>query len=360
MDRIKEEDFRRILRAYKKDFEGLGHKKILITGASGMITTYLAEFLLFVAEQYHLDLYLQCRNQKKAEALYEEYLGKKYLHIMTFDFENGDIPDICFDYIIHAASPASTSMFVKKPVDVISPNVIGTWHLLQHARRFSITKFLFFSSNSIYGEGGTEKEVLTERDYGIVDPLNERSSYIESKRLAEQMCLAFWKQYQIPATIIRICHTYGPTFDIENDSRIIPRIIRQILEEKDIEIYKDPHSVIQYTYIADMVTGILLVLLKGECGQAYNAGANEVVKMDDVVSWMVYADERIKVKLIEKEIDKDYPFAPGKGVNFVKVSNEKLRRLGWVKMFDNRESISRIVVYYIEKDKTLKNMGRSE
>lgn len=351
MDRIKAEDFERILKAYKNDFEGLCDKKVLITGASGMITTYLAEFLLFVAEQYHLILYLQCRNRKKAETLYEEYLGKEYLHIMTFDFENGHIPDICFDYIIHAASPASTKMFVEKPVDVISPNVIGTWYLLQHARKFPITKFLFFSSNSIYGEGGIDKDMLTERDYGIVDPLNERSSYIESKRLAEQMCLAFWKQYQVPASMIRICHTYGPTFDIEKDSRIIPRIVRQILEEKNIEIYKDSNSVIQYTYIADIVTGILLVLLKGECGQAYNAGNDEVVKMDDIVSWMVHADERRKVKLIEKEIDGNYPFVKGKGVNFVRVSNDKLRQLGWVELFDNKESVSRMTANYIEKAK---------
>lgn len=351
MDRIKAEDFKRIFAAYEKDFESLRNQKILITGGTGMLTTYLTEFLLYVSETYPLDLYLQCRTQKKAENLYGEYLERENFHVMSFGFEKGEIPDIRLDYIIHAASPASTKMFVEKPVDVISPNVIGTWHLLHYAKKAQVKKFLFFSSNSIYGEGGTQKTTLTEHDYGIVDPLNERASYIESKRLAEQMCAAFWKQYQVPAAIIRICHTYGPTFDIQNDTRIIPRIIRQILEEREIRIYKDPHSAIQYTYVADMVTAILLVLLKGECGEAYNAGVDEVVKMDDVVSWMVHADERIKAELAEEEIDENYQFAVGKGVNFMKVSNERLCQLGWRQLFENQESVSRTVRHYLESHK---------
>lgn len=325
------------------------NKKILITGASGMITTYLAEFLLFIAEEYHLDLYLQCRNKKKAENLYEEHLEKAFLHITTFDFENGEVPDIRFDFIVHAASPANTRAFVEKPVEVISPNVLGTWHMLRHAQKTQADKFVFFSSNSIYGEGGTEKKILTESDYGIVDPLSERSSYIESKRLAEQMCMAFWREYKVPIAIIRICHTYGPTFDLQNDMRIIPRVIRQILEGKDIEIYKDPHSVIQYTYVADMVSAILLVLLKGECGEVYNAGADDMVQMDDVISWMVHADENIKVNLIEKEIDKNYHFAKGKGVNLIKLSNQKLHQTGWRQLFDHKEAIIQIMRSYRER-----------
>lgn len=356
MDRIKRKDFEKIFGFYQEDLEGLRDKKILITGGSGMITTYLAEFLLFIAEEYRLDLYLQCRNKQKAEHLYGEHLGKECFHLSDFDFENGEIPDIRFDYIVHAASPADTRAFVEKPVEVISPNVLGTWHLLRHAERTRAGKFVFFSSNSIYGEGGIEKTVLTESDYGIVDPLNERSSYVEAKRLAEQMCMAFWREYKVPAAIIRICHTYGPTFDLQNDMRIIPRVIRKILEGNDIEIYKDPHSVIQYTYVADMVSAILLVLLKGENGQVYNAGADDMVKMDDIISWMVHADENICVNLIEKEIDKNYHFAKGKGVNLTKLSNERLHRTGWRQLFDHKDAIIRIMQSYRERYKDIQKI----
>lgn len=340
-------DFDILHDTYKKTLMKLDHSTVLITGANGMITTYFSEFLLYLAERYEIQLYFQVRNVNKAMKTFSSYVDKPYLHIVNFDFENKEIPDICFDYIIHAASPASTKFFVESPVDVISPNVIGTWNLLQFAKNNGVKKFLLCSSNSIYGEGGIDKVELTEEDYGIVDPLNERSSYIESKRLAEQMSIAFWKQYNVPVSIIRICHTYGPTFDLERDGRIIPRVIKQIINGEDITIYKDPNSVIQYTYIADMVAAILLVLLEGKDGEAYNAGGDEIVKMDDVIAWMINADPAIKSKLIEKKIDDNYSFAKGKGVNFVKLSNRKLTELGWKQLFSNKEGFSRVVKSYI-------------
>ncbi len=349
MNKILKEDFELILSSYGVEFEKLHNAKILITGAYGMITSYLTEFLAYIAKDFNIELYLQCRNEKKAMHVFRQHVEEDFFHILTFDFERGEIPNIDIDYIIHAASPASTKAFVETPVDVISPNVIGTWNLLQYAKKKKVKKFLLCSSNSIYGEGGIEKTVLTEKDYGIVDPLNERSSYIESKRIAEQMCVAFSKQYEVKTSIIRICHTYGPTFDIENDSRIIPRVIKQILNGEDVVIYRDPNSVIQYTYIADMISAIMLVCLNGEVGVAYNSGGNEIVKMDDVITWMVNAESSIKSKLIEKEIDGNYNFSKGKGVNFVKLDNSKLRELGWKQIFNNEEGFSRTVKAYFNK-----------
>lgn len=285
------------------------------------------------------------REGKKA---FSDFLGKDYFNIINFDFENNEIPPIKPDYIIHAASPASTKFFVESPVNVISPNVIGTWNLLQYAKDIGVKRFLLFSSNSIYGEGGIDKTVLTENDYGIVDPLNDRSSYIESKRIAEQMCIAFWRQYELPASMIRICHTYGPSFDIRRDTRIIPRVIRQILNGEDITIYKDPNSVIQYTYIADMIAAIILVLIEGQNGEAYNSGGDEIVKMDDVIAWMINADPRIKSRLIEKEMDDNYSFGKGKGVNSLMLSSEKLKALGWKQLYNNEEGFTRVVKCYLE------------
>jgi nucleoside-diphosphate-sugar epimerase len=348
MNNIIQEDFKKLEGQYKDILSELGGKTIYITGACGMITTYLNFFLLTLADNYHLNLFLQCRNTEKAKKIYSKYLGKDYLHIVDDNFEMGHMPAIKPDYIIHAASAASTKFFIETPVDVMSPNIVGTWNLLNWAKDINVEKFLFFSSNSIYGEGGVKKDVLEENDYGIVDPLNERSSYIESKRMSEQMCRAFWKQFGVPASIIRICHTYGPTFDIEKDTRIIPRTIKKILNEEDIEIFKDPNSVIQYTYIADMVAAILIVLIKGAFGEAYNSGGDEIVKMDDVISWMLNADESIKSKLIEKEIDSSYNFAKGKGVNFVKLSNEKIKKLGWNPEVTNKEGFTRTVRSYLQ------------
>jgi nucleoside-diphosphate-sugar epimerase len=341
------EDFDIIEKTYEKELSKLQGKKLLVTGSYGMITSYLCSFLIHIMDRFDLELYLQGRNERKLRERYGNFEESRRVHLMLFDFEKGELPDIKPDYILHAASAASTKYFVECPVDVLRPNTVGTWNLLNYAKENNIEKFLFFSSNSIYGEGGVEKVILSENDYGIVDPLNDRSCYIESKRMSEQMCAAFWKQYKVPANIIRICHTYGPTFDVEQDTRIIPRTIKKILSGSDVEIYRDPDSVIQYTYIADMVAAILLIMLKGNNGEAYNAGSDEIVKMDDVIAWMLQADPQIKSKLIEKEIDGNYNFAKGKGINFLKLSNEKLRSLGWRQLFSNEEGFKRMVKHYL-------------
>lgn len=349
MNKIIKEDFELISKAYAIQLNFLKNKSIFITGANGMITTYLSQYLCYLAEEFNLLLYLQCRNIDKANRSFVDFLTKKNIHIVNWDFEKNKLPDIRFDYIIHAASPASTKFFIEKPVDVISPNVIGTWNLLNYAKNNDVKKVLLLSSNSIYGEGGVDKSSLSENDYGIVNPLNERASYIESKRLAEQMGIAFYRQYGVPTSIIRICHTYGPTFDLEKDGRIIPRVIKQILNNEDIVIYKDPHSFIQYTYVADMISAILLVLLCGVNGVAYNAGADELVKMDDVIEWMVRADKKITSKIIEKRIDKNYSFSKGKGINFVKLENDRLCSLGWRQLFLNKDGFTRTVKSYLLK-----------
>ncbi len=348
MNSIIKDDFELLEKNYRNEIECLKGKTILVTGAGGMITSYLCKFLLELAEKYSISLILQFRNLEKAYRVYSDYIGKPFLTLTDFSFEKGERPNKTPDYIIHAASAASTKYFIETPVDVLTPNTIGTWNLLNYAKEQCVEKFLFFSSNSIYGEGGVNKEVLTESDYGIVDPLGERSSYVESKRMSEQMCRAFWRQYSVPTSIIRICHTYGPTFDIERDTRIIPRTIKKILNGEDIVIYKDPHSIIQYTYIADMVAAILIVLVKGVMGEAYNSGGDEIVKMDDVILWMLNADPSITSKLIEKEVDQNYNFAQGKGVNFVKLSNEKIRNLGWKQLYTNKEGFTRMVKSYLE------------
>ena len=343
------EDTALLLKNYLDVFEHLDNKSILVTGATGFLTTYLCKCLLSCAEKYDIRLFLQCRNREKAEKIYKAYLGNTPVEILAFDLIRGNYPDMKFDYVIHAASMASTKCFVETPVDVILPNVLGTYRLLELAKKTEAENFLFFSSNSIYGEGGTDKEILSENDYGIVDPLGDRASYIESKRLAEQMCRAFYKQYGVNTNVIRITHTYGPTFDIEHDTRILPRVIKNLLEDNEMVIYKDPSAAAQYTYIADMIAAVLSILVKGTPGEVYNAGADELVKIDDAISWMIDASGKLNPSIKQIDIDDNYNFSRGKGVNDKKVSTEKLKSLGWRPLYAPKDGFVRMVRCYMER-----------
>ena len=347
------EDFEILHHAYSNIFAQIEGKKVLIVGATGMITSYLSKFLIYLLASFSFELYLHGRNEEKLATIYGREISNEHVHFVSFDFEKNQMPLFRPDFIIHAASPASTKAFFETPVNVISPNIIGTWNLLNWAKEIKVHKFLFFSSVSIYGEGGLSKTILSEDDYGIVNPLCDRSSYVESKRTGEQMCCAFWKQYNVPTSIIRIRHTFGPTFDLSQDTRIVPKVIKKITEKKDIEIYKDPSALVQFTYIADLAAAILFVALRGKNGEAYNAAGNEVVRMDDVVDWMIHSDNHIQSKLIEKEIDSNYNFSKGKGINYLKLSNDKLKSLGWNQIYEVKEGFERTVRYYLDNNRPL-------
>lgn len=340
------EEFREISENYAECLRILHGSSILVTGATGMITSYFINFLLSISDEYELNIYAHCRNKNKALDLFGNH---DRLHILLFDI-NSQIPEVgYFDYIVHGASYASTKYFIESPVDVIKPNVLGIINVLEYCRQHSTKKVLMMSSNSIYGEGGMVKNLLTEQDYGIVDPLGERSCYVESKKMAEQICVAYSKQYCVPSSIIRICHTYGPTFDIANDNRVIPKVIKKIINDEDIIIYKDSVSKVQYTYIADMCAAMLLTLIKGGNAEAYNAGNDELISVDEAIKIMVQSNKNIKGSLVEKDVDENYSFRKGKGINFVKIDNSKLKKLGWNIKYENQKGFSRVLNSYLEQ-----------
>lgn len=318
---------------------------VLITGACGMITSYLAYVLINNADEINLQIYLQCRNINKAEKIYSDYKDNSRVHIIDMPLDKTIETQINYDYIIHGASLAGTEHFLNNPVGVISPNVLGVYNLLEYSRKNNIKKFLFLSSTLIYGV--SNKMQLDEGTYGEVDPLGERACYIESKRMGETFCSAYTKQFATRTGIIRMSHTYGPTFDIQRDNRAIPRSIRNMIQGEDIVLYRDPDSVLQYIYAADIASAILFVLCKGNEGEAYNACGNELITMEKALSFMIAADDSIKSSLIEKPIDENYAFGRGKGINYSKVDNKKLQSLGWKPLFSAEEGFARTIKSYL-------------
>lgn len=190
--------------------------------------------------------------------------------------------------------------------------------------------------------GGITKGTLREKDYCIFDNLSDEACYAESKRMAEEMCRSFWRQYRVSAIAARISHTYGPCYDMENDSRIIPRLLRRIIDCNNIEIFKDD-SRIQYTYILDIVMGILILLTRGKSGEIYNLCGDEFVTLNYAMDAMLSACGN-KVIVTEKEIDDSYKFKEKRKDLFL--SNEKLKELGWRPLIDIKEGMSRVAEAY--------------
>lgn len=343
MNKIIYQDMERICKEHIDCFSQLKDKSILLIGSTGTILSYMAEFLVALNFKYNLGIkiYLHGRNRVKLEQRHKKILNEKDVFLMEFDLLKGIPDNIHFDYIVHGASPAATNFFLNAPVDTILPNVYGMNNVLDYAKNeIGGVKALFLSSNAIYGR--VDKKVITEDIYGLIDPLADRSCYVEAKRLTEQLCVAYAKQYKVKSYIARVPFTYAPNYDLENDKRAIPRFIKKIIEDKDIEMFQDD-TPIQYTYVADVISGFLYILLKGETLPigVYNVCSSNCMDMKNIVDIMIKSSNS-KSKIILK--DEDYYFKNNKELDFTFVDNKKLKSLGWTEQFDFSSGLKQTIL----------------
>lgn len=327
-------------------FEG---KSILVTGAYGMLASYVTYMLLYLREEKHVQLSIIAvvRNKKKFINKFGMYARVDYLTVIENDLQVPLEIDMPVDYIIHAASLASPQYYEVCPIDVLLPNVIGNYHLLNLAVEKHVAGYLLFSTGDIYGRVKDIKSI-TESDYGVMDTLDSHNCYSESKRMAETMCMAFWRQKGVPVKIARIWHTYAPTMDVEHDPRVFAAFVKNIVKRENITMKSDGLGKRSFCYISDAVAGYFSILLKGAAGEVYNVcNESQFVSVGELADMLaaLYPERNIKVvKTKRKEKEQYSENILLIGQDAVPSSN-KLKELGWEPMVDIKTGFDRVIKY---------------
>ncbi len=241
------------------DWTRFRNASILITGANGMLATYIIYMLLYLNERDSLGVKVigLARNQEKMKKKFGDLLEREDFEVIYQDVTEPIKMEGTLDYIIHTASPTGPKQFMGMPVNTILANVAGTHHLLELGREKEIKGFLLLSTREIYGTGA--KDFVMEEDYGAMDPTLVRSCYPESKRMSETLCAAYNAQYEMNCKVVRIAHTYGPGM-ILRDGRVVGDFLGNVVDGKDITMNSDGRGTLALTYIADVVAGIMQVI----------------------------------------------------------------------------------------------------
>lgn len=297
MHPVIEEDLAHIM-ALNLDWNRFRHKSVLITGATGMLASYMVETLMMLNRSHGLGCRVigLVRSPEKAKKRFADHILDPFLTFVHADVSLGIPVDHRCDFIIHAASHASPKYFGSDPVGTMSSNLIGTWHALCLARDWAAEGLLLFSSSEVYGM--TNSTPTAENDYGYLDILSTRSCYAEGKRAAETMTVSFVRQFGVPATIVRPYHSYGPGMALD-DGRIFADLVRNIVEGSNLVLHSDGSSKRAFCYISDAVGGFFTVLLKGEPGCAYNVGNPDgVLSIRELAELLVdcFPERRLEVK----------------------------------------------------------------
>lgn len=328
----------------KINFKKLENSTVLITGASGMIGSYLMYTLAALndLQSYNIKIVALVRDKNKIPMYLK---GRPDIIVLEQDVCERIMFNEKIDYIIHAASPASPKIMREKPVDTIMANTIGTFNTLKLAKKNNVQAYLYISSREVYGEPYEGQEKFDENTYGFVDPLLPRSCYPEGKKAAETMCVSFKEQYGLNVKIARPAHTYGPGMSIY-DGRVQADFLKNVVNNENIIMKSKGEAVRTYTYISDVISGIFYVLLNSD-DVAYNmADENAKITIKGLAELLVnlYPERGLKV---EMQIDDDQKgCAPFKlGI----INSDKLKKLGWSPKISLEDGF-RKTVEFIEKE----------
>lgn len=325
------------------EFDG---RTILVAGANGFLPAAMVETLLTLAlrgKAPRLKVIALVRSRENALRRFAAHLGHPALSIKVADVSQPIEVDGPVDMIVHAASQASPRYYGVDPVGTALPNVVGTHHLLDLARRKGASRFLYFSSSEVYGAFNSRREPIGEDDFGALDPATLRACYAESKRMGETLCVGYGAQYGVDCVIARPFHTYGPGMRLD-DGRVFSDFVRDVVEGRDIVLNSDGSAERAFCYLADATTAFFTLLLKGEKSRAYNVGnSRAVVSIRDLATTLVdlYPEKGLSAR-----------FAPpqqgyiASGVARSAPDTLRLEKLGWRPQADVAEGFRRTIDIY--------------
>ena len=334
------EDLRRICQA-DLPWQQLEGKTVLVTGATGMLASYVTWLLLRLHEEAGIDVSVValCRNPQKAEHYFGSYVGKPYFRMLPQDVCDPIVYEGAVDFIFHLAGNASPYFINTDPVGIMKCNLVGTMNVLELARKKQTAKVVFASTREVYG-ANEYVEKLDERSYGVLDPLDARSCYPESKRAAETLLKSYYLQYGVAFNTIRIAHAYGPTMKLENDGRVMADLMGDVVAGRDIVLKSRGEAIRAFLYITDAVLGMFTVLFKGKAGEAYNlANETEPISIRDLAQLLASSGNDKTIHVVINESDQRGYCAYRRTA----LDTTAIEQLGWKPQVPLREGIFRVL-----------------
>lgn len=294
-------------------------RTVLITGATGLIGAALVRRFAGAGDR----VLAAVRDEGKARRMFGSVPGVEIVRWDVTRRMEGPAPRA--DWIVHAASETASASFVERPVETIRTILSGTENVLETAREAKPSAILFLSTMEVYGAPAAES--VTERDYGYLDPAEVRSCYPEAKRMAENLCVAYAREYGVPAKIARLTQTFGEGVRY-GDGRVFAEFARAIIEKRDIVLKTEGTTARCYCYIGDAASAVETILEKGEVAVPYTvANEDTFCTIREMAEALVAAHPESGSKVV---FDFSGAAARGFAPPFrMKLDCSRLRGLGW-------------------------------
>lgn len=311
-------------------------KTILVTGGAGFIGSNFINYFLDKNQEYRIVNLDKLTYAGNLENLRSSEKKENYSFVKG-DITNNELVEFLFrkfefNYVVNFAAESHVDRSILGSEVFYRSNVIGTNVLLEAARRHKIEKFVQISTDEVYGSLGPTG-LFTEET-----PLSPNSPYSSSKAAADMMALSFFHTYGLPVVITRCSNNYGP---FQFPEKLIPLMIINSLNGKNLPVYGDGLNVRDWVYVVDHNRAVETVMLTGRPGQVYNIGASREMKNIDIVK-LILAKLGKPESLIQYVKDR-----PGHDRRYAIDSSKIQSELGWKPEFDFEKAMDRTVEWYL-------------
>ena len=252
-------------------------QRIVITGAAGFIGSHLTEALLDRGyEVIGIDNLLTGDTANIAHLVNRDFTFIKH-DVTNYIYVEGPV-----DFVLHWASPASPIDYLELPIPTLKVGALGTHKALGLAKAKG-ARFVLASTSEVYGDPLEHPQ--KESYWGNVNPIGPRGVYDEAKRFAEAITLAYHRYHGLDTRIVRIFNTYGPRMRLR-DGRAVPAFMSQALKNEDVTVFGDGTQTRSFTYVSDLVDGVLRLMDAATNGPV-NLGNPHEVTIEEIARTII-------------------------------------------------------------------------
>jgi dTDP-glucose 4,6-dehydratase len=271
-------------------------ERVVITGAAGFIGSHLAETLLDRGSSViGIDNLITGATENISRLANRDFLFIKH-DVTNYIYIDGPV-----DFVLHWASPASPIDYLELPIQTLKVGALGTHKALGLAKAKN-ARFVLASTSEVYGDPLEHPQ--RETYWGNVNPVGPRGVYDEAKRFAEAMTMAYHRYHGVDTKIVRIFNTYGPRMRL-NDGRAVPAFMAQALRNEDVTVFGDGTQTRSFTYISDLVDGIIRLMRSNE-NDPVNIGNPREMTIKDIAETIIRMTGS-KSRIISKPLPTDDP-----------------------------------------------------
>ena len=328
--------------------------KLLVTGGAGFIgSAFIREAIPLGHEILNVDslTYASCLSNLASVDKHKNYSFKK-MDIKDSKSINKLVELFSPDAIIHLAAETHVDRSIDNPLNFIETNILGTYNLLEAAYSYWVKKqkpsnfrFLHVSTDEVFGSLGKDGFFTEDSSY------SPRSPYSASKASSDHLVRAWGETYDLPILVTNCSNNYGP---YQFPEKLIPLVIMNAINKKDIPIYGDGKNVRDWLHVTDHVKALIIVLEIGAIGSTYNIGGNNELENIQLIKKLC--------NILDKKMPSDVSYSnqikfvsdrPGHDMRYAIDSSKISNELGWQPNITIDNGLEETVLWYLNNNEWL-------